>query len=128
MKEFEKYFKGTKKILNKRENKGSDKKIPIDKVKGICDNSRIIAVYPKTVGARNFLFSNLDSEEEIVPLPSLDYGGYGVGEVKISSQYLELISNIFGNTEKLLIKAKKDVPLWIENEDFIVLIAQIIFE
>jgi len=92
----------------------------------IMSENRVYAIQPKTIQAKKFLNKYADVESitenifEYEPEPDKTQEA----RVKVKSELLKKVIDFMSVFEEsVIIKAKNDYPLWVENEHFIMIIA-----
>lgn len=86
------------------------------------DPTVVSGVIPKTTGFRDAFLSTFDVEPGTVPL---DYSGQDYTGCSYPTEYLRIVLDFMKSfdDEKVLIKMKKDYPIWFEFKEFIIIIA-----
>jgi hypothetical protein len=93
---------------------------------GIMDPANVMMIIPKTNRAKVILRRYIEEDYNPVTnkIPDLSYKTKGIISVKVSCDYMKYIFafleiyNKINNTGSVIIHAKKDFPISLENEDF----------
>ncbi len=91
----------------------------------IMSENRVYAIQGKTIQAKKFL--NKYADVESITENTFEYEPDKTpleARVKVKSELLKQVIDFMSVfQESVIIKAKKDYPLWVENEHFIMIIA-----
>lgn len=96
---------------------------------GYIDNPNVLLVVPKKEWLKKLIENNFKVKEEKERarnlINSLSYAPDNWEEISCSysEEYLNIIFGLIKGYEKIKFKMKKDSPLWVETNDFIIILA-----
>ena len=92
------------------------------------DPAKVLGIIPKITGFKKLLINNFEVKE--TNFPEMNYNKDGNStKCKYSTEYLKEILKFLTITnlsESTTIGSKQEYPLWIENPEFIILLAPIV--
>ncbi|MDP2684938.1 MAG: hypothetical protein Q8P20_07945 [bacterium] len=121
-------LKNFNKLFNTKipETSEADKKdiIPESELNGFMDPANVLMVIPKRFSIKATLLSLFDLGEG-QKAPELSYYPDKDNEIvsKYSCEYLKIMLELTKHYEAITIKTRQDYPLWIECDDFIIILA-----
>jgi len=147
---FKRFFKGFKKIWEEKEKEKIDgltnvmieklfesqdeidnKKIKVEDYVGYLDGASVMMIIPKNSLLKSLIENNFDVElfhnyEDMKEM--INPSCYIVEEKeeivsKYSEELITIIFNLIKDGGNVKIKTKKDYPLWVENDNMIILLA-----
>ena len=105
----------------------NDKVLPKEELKGFTDGANVLMIVPKKKMMIEFIKENFDVADEIRDFNSLklkyDVEKFGENKSKFNGELLGQIFAIAENYETVEIKMRENYPLWVETEDFIMILA-----
>ena len=109
----------------------SDDYIPVSKRVGYMNDSNIVMVVPKKMWVKNAIQELFDVTETNVPELYYTVDNKIIGQEIVSAynpDYLNIVLDIVRKYDEVVFKMSPDYPLWVETEDFIVVIAPMILK
>ena len=94
-----------------------------DGYEGYVDNLNIIIVVPKIEELKVLIEFYFECNKKPLSSLKLDYFPKGECVCLYSSKFLYILTSIFKHGESLKIKMKKDYPIWLEDDNLIVILA-----
>jgi hypothetical protein len=105
--------------------------IPEAERKMYTDRANVMGIIPKTYEAKKLItdFFNVSLFENS-KIPDLDYHDDSNNQIqcKYSQEYIKIILELikYSDTEKIIFKLKPDYPLWVETNEFIIILAPMV--